>query len=981
MLQIAQNKVSGKIISADEITDSEFAVDLSPDDLMTGMFAEEFSEDEDLAEYNEMIKTLTEQGYEDLEDIDFETLAVLNKRNKKVQSPEKYAEVIARGFLLSLQDAQKLLVNSQATLGEPSTSSSAALQLMNNVARDDNSKELFTFVNGLISELLSDGQNIDCDLIFKIIRENPKYSQRLSNWTASDLYAELMTIVPAILQYNEKERDNQNRLGARKIQTANHILKALKDKATELVDVAERKELSFVKQVFKTKDGYCIKCNKCGKRLLLNHGVSMTLKVVTERNADYGNYSDKISDIQQFPLPYTCECGHAMVFLEKDYKEIQKAFVSNCSSGIREASQIIQQISKGTAYLKVITAIEYIEQAIPEIVFAESELSEVHKTDEITVSWDGVDDLEFKEAVKKFYEKLKFLNCKSVGGIEVKSFAKDHTKSTAAESDTESSEPVTISSETMSYAEIARYYANILSIDYDTLHNKAVFSIIFNLTEFPILKQKMDYSEIWSLENLLAYIREEDFKSTSYIDSDCRSLLYEVITKYLKMECDWNNTEVLLEIIRNNVMTLEELLNKKRSEYEELIARLEDRKDALGYCNFVNLPSCKLSSLDCYVPNRRVRKLFDEVADRMIINNFSGEFYEHWEQLRKLNQNTLRKQLKKTAMAVTAQESIENALGKYTDAWGMPRFSSAMRYFSKPIVSEHEQLRKAANAARNNNFYRFCKFLNEVPLNTKSYVSDEFDNHLFDALMRIQKFSKKLNGISEVQFYLTELSPEELAAVEHDVRHLEFHDKIPHRKSGESAAEYATRLNRLDRLDQDPDCKDLSKFFNGVFDNVLDIILAANLSSITYESFATATFMSKLVSELIERYSKESSRKMLGISQEVLNLIDHQIENTSDNTNYDVIADFNRLLLGIYPYEFYKLVDKMEKQYEMLSLHAEDSLNKRTDIFDYVDNVAATMEELEAICNLPDSTADAEEIARYAELYIKSDSMKGVIVV
>jgi hypothetical protein len=993
----------GKIIKSQQVDDNSFAVSLSPEDLEFGVFADEVSdldEDEDLEEYNEMQSFLKEAGYEDTDDLDFSNVEFLVKREKKLRDEEHEQQVVADAVMYAAEEcrsAKELLALSSATLEDSNKIAAVSSDLKSNVFVDDNYSKLSIIVENIINEQKSQHGEVSVDSVFNAIRKRVEYLDRIGDWSTVDLYNALETIVPMLLDSdNVSSMMLQHQESGRK-QVANFIMKDEVAISNSMILNANAKKTRVIRQVLQTSDGYVTKCPVCGKQVIMEKVPFAILRVSTETRDSRSGVN---KNIFQLPRVYSCECGTDLVFTKDDYKNMFTTAIKSDSKGIDDATQVIPLICKGAAYLKIEPPISIIEKAVPD-VFIQKAIGDVAVA---SIAEDKevyfVDDLEMKRAGDEFYKRLKCLSVTtrrpivSDGKQSGKELGEELSEESLAEDDAVA-EYLASPYRKISYSEVARYFASVLSKDYDSLHNQALFSLLFYFQENPFLRAKLDYSDIWLLQDNIAFVSEMDVgKGIGAVSAEKLSMLSSMASEALGGK-PVQDDEVI-KLLKENPEILQQRLDDRFSEYEYWIDKLREGEESLGYCPMINLSSYKLSDFDKYIPSEEVLNLFNSIADRMIVNNLAGDFYSYWEPMKIMNVTTLKSQLTNSSGLAESRKKISKMLEKYVG--NNPMFTNNVLTFSYPVIEEHATLREALLYVKGQNFYRFCKEIEKLAVTIDSsfsgeggskaldsYVTDHFTTELRLSICRIRDATRDVVSKSEGEYFLSEFSKDEVASIDDRVRHFVFGRWVPKRLEGETPEAFMTRFSEMRESASEVNgfnvhnSYDFSKEFEKFSEDVLNVVLGSNISSITYKSFAPTMFISKIVSELISRYSLDFSKRLLNVSDELLNVIDSDIAGQQNlAVDFNSMQDFNRILNGNYVTGALASVTKLLESYTNRFIYTTDSVYQKDEVFDYAEELNTEVESMLAEDGV-DPSRDPDDMLDEIQMYVRSEKMKSLL--
>lgn len=934
-------------------------------------------EDEDYA--NEIIDSLKSKGFEGLDDLQFDALEVLESRSDIFDDSGKTVssqmDLVCSKVISNFND---FCVN---------LNSSVAV----NVKREDNSKQLTDFMHGdknsglllkRIESFVSANYQDEVDKISKLgkrfseeqidvivtnaynaLRRDPILEELIDN----DYYTfiqnvestvngllNLQNTIAAQNKLNDTYRYNTSKyLLQDEIDMANYMKSDLTDNA----DGSKRFNICFIKQIFTNTEDYSFRCEKCGELVPIDGPVAVNISFPI--NGSVGKKS------MLFPKVFTCKCGQKHYFAQQEINALTQFIKKDALTNLNELTKKLIDMSEGSAILKYQIPVNILGD-VWSYLFVSKDVKpdeEPHENDPendiFTIQVNS--DAEYQEAVKAFYSLLNTFNANKIPKVVKLEEKEKEEISTASDFDffnqddffsqvddfyieddeeieTSFEEESTTSSkrsDLLTYKEIAIYFCKILSIDYNTVKNKALFSIVFSINNNHILRNYLNQSNIYKLNSVLKFIDscETMLKKNHLPDDDqlvelvCIANFYGEAGTLDKLEKTKDDKvaycRTLLEILISEKDVIKEELEYYQKVKDRIIKNLEASIDSLAFSQIINISQFEMEDVLEIINDSRLYDLFDVLTDRMIITNYAEDFYNKFVTFKIINTNTLKKSLVIGTHSSKITERIQNAISKYCENNAINVSSIALAecfQMTDALTPSNLNVLKDLNKAFTDaDYYAFCNTVVEIadaPEKLNTLISEEYTEMLNDFIELAYPKAKKLIDTydSDVSYYLQSFSQDEQSLAKVYKKHLHFSRYMPKPEEGETITDYLDRYERL--LQENALTKYNSIDYGEGFDKFTDyfglLFSCSALYETAYHSFSVATFVTQFVKALtMSNDEKIKIGKLLGLSEPVLNLIDFEITNQEENIDFSNVNILLKLLSGIYVTSVKNHVDEL----------------------------------------------------------------------
>lgn len=812
----------------------------------------------------------------------------------------------------------------------------------------------------IIDSNLQNAESIKPNVIIDMLTYN---NTELRNIIAANYNAVYNYVTTALTIYNNVIYDNTTdaeRVQQLRKKQAMFLLKEEFDLLDHYNDLLDQNNLFFIRQILCQNNSYFVKCPKCGE---LIHVTSPIFRVCT--------YPMNGGKLFCLPDSVKCSCGAESILTEPDvslaelyltlvnskvmhdYNETASCICptnafSRSKLGAAKFKRIEEYFNnhgipgKGNNYKKTFVCVDVDVDAT----------ASVEDTDQVRkVPFKIVSDLEYQRAVKLFYDTLD-----SIPKVKM---------SITQDNDTESLEYTELAgpvkqdivddlggNTNLSYREMAVYVADLLSLDYKALKNKALFSLIFMIKENKLLNSYLDNTNLYDLEKLIDLIDVAShysaasfppeliltienlcntYRGLEIIDSDDLSVNRQKLEPYLK---------VLPEIKEEIKQKVAELKNKR----DRIIQIFKEHKNALMFTKIINVTTISLEEVDKIMVDKEFFNLLDETADRMIIANYAFDLYNRWRLLAKVH-NTTMAGLNNANDATVLHEAVSKFIDKKnlielmtvtpnTDLT-LTSYQRAFNHFCyvidiSPISLEHNA--KVNNYMKKCDIYSMIKeTLNIVPADVNTF-GQKYRERLEEAVEHVTKanlidFSKYRTNyeyyLSLVGFDLdTEVYDKSL------LLETSFGRFLLKKEENETVDSYLKRYNKLQGLNEltDSNCIDLLDLIKDYAEDFIVIGLGGLLNEVEYTNFVQSMFMISLTEFLHDETSKYTAVNFLGSTLDLNRILNRKVYKP-DLCNHS--GEFiTRVLDGLYYSPIHVELAKHYQEYKKYLIHAQDDLTE-----------------------------------------------------
>lgn len=847
---------------------------VSPEDLLTMSLAEELeagAEDEnDLREINSMINELASIGIEHVDNLSYDDLSVLLSRVESLKDPEASIEMLLADTKEMMDSAVKDLVNIKATLDDNIFDADDTMEILKNISMNVQTTyglDVQKFTNETIIKLYFEKKQrgeepgkIGVDDVFHPVAEALAKSKFVID--TDSLVRYLNTVIPIIVSSIDNKNRKEETIKKHRKHTAILLLKK------DLQDVQDMlalpvSEISIIKQMFHGDSGqYCYKCSSCGEFV---HMTKTPLSVIVFP-AERGGKK------RFFPKLSKCKCGHNHVFLEQDYAEIAASYFSDNASLLNKSVQSVSNFCSGAAFVRIEPQLHLIELALPylfsglTIQSQKLEIEQIDDTDDLLTV--NIDMQEFKDAVRRFYSKLEGISLESYqkpenreksNSVDDMDFAddedaideEDETDSCLLANEFLSSDAENI----LTWQIMAQFVCQCSGVNYHDEKNRAIFSLLSRIQENRRLSEMLDMRILWDMQMLCETIELLDKPLENYTIIEKRQLS-SIAASFQKVNSgdlyDPGYMKYLWGIVNSKKSVLEAKIVKFRQKHVVAISGITRCKEEYGFSKILNIINYQLSDYDAFMGDAEFAALADEISDRMIVTNYSYEFFKYWLKLSFLQRSLLLKDLEKRSDVVNASEHLSKIVYKMQEKYlsgniVQTNFDICFNYNSKlqSILFNLYVYHKTGN------YYRFCREFTKLGRSMFDSLPYAIRSVLEIMYRQFYERADKISALKEYEFYLRDFSLEELDDKDILLNTLVFTRYIPKRLPDESLVDYVKRFKDSSNVWTSLNSYDTLEFFDVLDQYVVAICCWSNHKELELESYASSMFTYLLIKTLM----------------------------------------------------------------------------------------------------------------------------------
>lgn len=840
------------------------------------------SADEDVRMFNEYISKVKSLGYEIKENADYDFLQYLQHRLPKsletedtmIQSDLEKKIVDLKEDLSKLRDgcATLLQETNQDTMAENSNLTSADLTL----GRDISNKVR----NWVMESVLADPR-CSVEQIFKEFMRFYEYDAGIRR-VETPIMRYIMTLREMYVQISQNETANVTKFSQLRNRLASQFISC---ETNAIKSILNRKQRVFIRQIFNHGDDlYYVKCPVCGKHIQVTENVAMFIAYGVERGVQHRLYPNAI----------VCDdCDTAIMFKSDEYNIIQKSFLKQCRESIDSFISVSKKECTGASIVHVGLPITAFREDFPDLFVLDS-------TNESDMRGDGcesekkiipiVSEDEMQEAARNFYMKLL-----GISSVAVMGRARNDRQFTSQSEQQYQSELHTsgtvLQSNDWTIHDSAVMITQCLSKDYYEEQNKALFSLVSFITLNPYLADTLSRTIYWDIENSLSFINKYvKLKNYNLLNSNELACIRNAL-QYLNVVVP-NDCEQLMQLAKESVPKLKELLESKRDEYYAVINDLQVYEDQLARVPINKISSCKLLDLVDLMSEVQVAELFARVVDKMIIYSYADEYCDYWKAYSGLRGSRVDNICDFKAQGTEVEKSLQKLCN---DGWFSKTALSRMQLMYDRPDDLAEYLQRLNRSFVNADYYQFCQCVIDV---LALDFTGSGNNVMAELRGLYTKFGKKAEQVlrdgKAVTMLGRDFTADEVKQCD-ECNNLLFGRYVLKRLPNESIFEYCNRYSVWDgSLSGDVSVWDNYQLFAdvngfGVFLSVCATVFAAD-----YRSFGKNIFMSCILEDVKDSTGAEFILKVSQMQQNIVKLV---------NSNICMIEDGDslyRLLSGVY---------------------------------------------------------------------------------
>lgn len=783
-----------------------------------------------------------------------------------------------------------------------------------------------------------------------------------------DVYINYLNmLIPEVRIFIERGKHDAILTSLQRKNTAKYLLSS----EHKLLEEAKEHMLGFIKQIFVDVNGMYCDCPSCFSKVQLNSIALDYIVFVANNRRDidlHDNYSSRKhgSNCSIFPRIHYCEkCATGITLAPYDLVSIQQELNKLMKRGVLSFVQESATFGSGTAFTRAEIPFSMINKFISYMYYYEigdlnhNDISSQNtptnnetdeKQDEIVV-----DFVEIKTAAEQFYKKLLGETpCYSGCDLdqEMSLCSMDNLELSDENLSLENSN-ILKKTLNLSYHELAIYMSNNLSKDYNKIKHQALFSILFVLNENIHIESLLDMTSIIALENAGKFIKglPTDANGLSLTEQ------IEVNMEYSKLfgsMSDEVNLQSKLDSLKDYLYIILEVdIQKRKAVREKFFQDLVHNIDVLANTKIINLNQCKITSIYSILTDKNIIAFMDELTDRMIINNLAEEYYSIYIRTKVFNPVSL-KMADKKSDEDKVFDSLNNMFAKVVDKYEMNtgkkaviNYSNTERHFGKVAELTNYKLkviRSIYESFRNNDYYSFIMAIDNVTDVDSKNLPTTFIQSLINLIEFSHSKIEEVQGVSYVEYYLCDFTKEELADCDmntmNKLARLTFGLYVPKRMGGESLSDYVERYLDLKNSGQliMVEHYDYTEKFNEFRDFFSTIIICSSVTSISYNSYTQASFITALAQIAVEDIDRDFAIYLFSLNERMLARLDHDSENFDSSAfDYTSVCESYKLLSGHYSNLLVNVMDNARQKYEDMLIDSNVRFSVYSTAFNAID--------------------------------------------
>lgn len=785
-----------------------------------------------------------------------------------------------------------------------------------------------------------------------------------------DVYINYLNmLIPEVKVFIERGKQDAVLASLQRKNTANYLLRS----ECILLEEAKEHRLGFIKQIFVDASGMYCNCPSCFSRVQLNSIALDYIVFVANSRRDidlYDNYSSRKrgSNCSIFPRIHYCEkCATGITLAAYDLVSIQQELNKLMKRGVSSFVQESAIFGSGTAYTRAEIPFSMVNKFISYMCYYEiDDLNQNginprgmlinnkvnEEQDEIVV-----DFVEIKTAAEQFYKKLLgettyYLDCDLDQEMLLCNMYKLDSIEISDENSSLENSSIPRKTLKLSYHELAIYMSNNLSKDYNKIKHQALFSILFVLNENIHIESLLDMTAIIALENTGKFIKglPTDANSLSLTEQ------IEVNVEYAKLfgsMSDEVHLQSKLDSLKNYLHTiLEADIQKRKAARKQFFQDLVHNIDVLANTKIINLNQCKISSIYSILNDKNIIAFMDELTDRMIINNLAEEYYSIYIRTKVFNPVSL-KVVDKKSDEDKVFDSLNNMFIKVVDKYmntgkrAAINYGNTERHFGKVAELTNYKLkvvRSIYESFRNNDYYSFIMAIDNVTDVDSKNLPTTFTQSLINLIEFSHSKIEEVQGVSYVEYYLSDFTKEELSNCDmntmNKLNRLTFGLYVPKRIDGESLSNYVERYLDLKNSGQlvMVNHYNYTEKFNEFRDFFSTIIICSSVTSISYNSYTRASFITALAQIAVEDIDRDFAIYLFSLNERMLMRLSHDSESFDGGAfEYASICESCKLLYGHYSNLLVNVMDQAQQEYADKLVDSDVRFSEYSNVFNAVD--------------------------------------------
>ena len=817
---------------------------------------------------NQQINECTELGFAIPEDFDVDQIDDLHSYAVATTQNINYYEAFAQNYL----GMTSKLANSSALHVDQHDSTGALRASLLKCTANPEMSQIFSRASALVSAKVT-----------SLLNTKSQFDIKPSDIDADEIFIELInnasfdkTYNVSMLQLKSEEITEyiNTAIAAWTSNVVNDAISTLKDstrrensalvltkEAFEVTKELSNNNYAFIKHIDAVNGGniQCT-CSKCGKKTK----VSSLMHFIY-----FFEGSSKISRYV-YPALNKCECGALLIFPLSAYVTASDAYSKANSHNIHAMMDTAKGFGAGSTVLTVSPSLEQLPPMLTSIV-TNVEMDVIGDKQQVTEVHDSE---EWRLAVKDFYKRVKLLNGKTAAKIQLTNLQNEAAKDSDDEtSDLVSSHaanydvkiPNVFSTDNSFLSLMAANTAQIAGVNYNTVKGKALASLINFLQSNSVISKMISFDSVMSENAALKLVEEYSTSNKLDLNKFDHNVSNNLMMIAAQLDPSFEEPSDKNEICKFLHEHLAELRNRVSSVnemYSEFIEELESSKYSLACLPIVDYNQVPIYSIMQFMPNEQLFVIINEICDRMILNHFSGEYFEYWCRFDLQHTANLKRRLLTVADTQMISNAINDVVSDVFSAYGVTATDHYRQNVCAQSLQKWDLLKKLADILASGNYYRFCKEALNVPEDNYGFGAP------FNAL--ISEFRHKnyvefsrVTIKSEVQFYLGDMfTAEELSSNSDLFEYLVFGRYVPIRQENETPEQYVGRFKSSSATSIG--CIDNHALFRNI-KKLYSIVFGSAFSLAKYKNIRVSNFIAFMLDSVISTQSLDSL-ELIGLS-------------------------------------------------------------------------------------------------------------------
>lgn len=765
-----------------------------------------------------------------------------------------------------------------------------------------------------------------------------------------DLYTYLQSAIPIFIEARQNDyyvyRDEE----MRRSKTTNFLL----HRENKSVNIMLNSECSTIKQIFRQGNNYKYYCPNCHKMVEMSSNIVSYIVFASERDS-YFPY--------MMPNVIKCsECSGNLLLSADTYDRVNSNVNKGYKDGISKLFNFLSKISTGTAITKINPDFDIMFDGLN--IIADLALDDDSKVLEIIDTKENIKypEGEYVKALKMFYNKLHtFGTAKVIAPMETSDIGE--LEDNSGSFDFSSTDNATQCTSNISTKELAVCIATELSLNYQELKNKAIFSLIMTIDEFECLREVLNRQEFWDNEIALKFLSQIDSVCDNSKELNATGI---ALIKYQGDPKDISSLKNAFIQYRDNVIKQNAEIQKN---YTSLLEQIEKSTDLLSFTKILNIRQIDARLLTFYLCDDYLMEIFDDITDKMIINNYAERYSNVFFRISAFNKKaTFKRTLEKVASGNPIVASLNKIL---EDEFGYSLSKDMLKALSYTSANHLICLRDAAENLKRYSYYRFIEELNNLS-DCSTLINPAYDAKL-KGLKTLVKSESDILKKGYYEYYLADFSSEEIALLDSSERILmysiEFERFVPKRLEDESLSDYLKRYEILYESDlfYTVECYDYKEYFEKFKEYFILIIAGYNVLNLEDNNFIVGNVMRSLLYLVYSEFPRSFGLMFLGYSEEYFNRIMYSGVYALKSDIFKQNDALYHVLYGQYVSAGSIFITPYRMQYEQLIVD---------ELFDISKMQIPKVQDIMQVANNLDDTAIIE-LERTNQLSRKTEKLEG----